>query len=152
MTSLTKWSITYGTLRSAFVTADLDGKTSAAYAFGSGADATFDNTSALDLWCDVILNLGSINPTGSPYVSLWTLLSMDGTNFEDPQSAGAPPAGLMQYTRGVSTGSTAKVAIFRKVLLPPGKSKFLLQNNTGQTLATGGNTLKFWPYSLNQNG
>lgn len=152
MSSLLKYDATYGTLSSAFVTGDLDGKTNGSYAFGSGAAATIDNTTALETLMDVIVNLGSINPSGSPYITLWLLLSLDGTNFEDPSSAGAPPAGLATYSRGVSTGSSAKVTIFRGIILPPGKSKLLFQNNTGQTLATGGNTIKYWPYSYNLNG
>ncbi len=142
----------YGTLTSAFVTADLDAKTTGSYALGSGAGATIDNTTALKLWIDVLINLGSITPTGAAYVTLSTLRSMDGTTFEDPQTAIAPNAGTPTWSQGVSTAAAAKVLIIRQILVPPGKCKLLFGNFTNVTLATGGNTIKYWLSGYQDNG
>lgn len=152
MTNLLKYDSTYGTLLNAFQSTDLNGLAAGSYAFGSGAAAVLDNTTTLDLYVEVRVSLGSINPTGNPTINLWVLLSMDGTAFEDPQAAGAPPAGLAGYSRGVTTGSSAKLAIFRGIVLNPGKSKLLFQNNTGQPLAGSANAIDYWKYTQNLNG
>lgn len=149
---LEKYDATYGTLSSAFVTADLDGLSNASCKFGSGAAATIDNTSGLKLVMDVIVNLGSINPSGAPYFTIALLTSMDGTNFEDPQAAGAALQGTPIYSKGVTTGASAKVAIIRGIVLPPGKSKMMLCNQTGVAFGTGGNTVQYWIYTYNNNG
>jgi hypothetical protein len=153
MANLLKYDATYGTLLSAFVTGDLDAKTNGTYVLGgTGAAAVIDNSTTLDMYLDVRVKLGSINPAAGDYVSLSLLTSMDGgTAYEDPTSGIAPPADVPTYLLYLTTGASAKMRIKRGIILPPGKSKLLFGNKT-VTLATGGNAVDYWIYTNNLNG
>lgn len=113
-----------------------------------------DNSSALDLFMDLSVSLGSITPgSGAPYIGFYLVpLNQDGSSYGDGRfsssAAGPPPS---QYfigsipcvpsTAGVITG------IIRSVLLPPGSFKLIAYNKAGATLASSSNTVKYRTYN-----
>lgn len=139
--------ISYATAQ-LFQSSDLNSLTTGSYAFGSGSGVTsnvFDNTGNLYPEADIQVLLGSFNPSGSPYVVLALLWSIDGTNFPDPQTAVAPIAATPVYSAAVATGSSAKIVTIPRVLLRPLKCKFLFGNVTGATLAASANSITIAP-------
>lgn len=113
----------------------------------TSASAAVDNTAALNLYADFGLMLGSVNPSGAPYLELRLLeLNGDGSTYDDNA------AGACVGTFIVTTGSSAKVATLRRVLLTLGQFKAIVVNRTGVTLAASANTLYYRTYSEQNNG
>lgn len=138
----------YGSSVATFQNSDLASLANGSYVFGSGAGLTsnvYDNTSNLYPEADIHVLLGSITPSGTPFLTLYLLWALDGTNFDDPQTAGAPQAGTPSYTKGVNSGASAKIIVFSRVLLRPGKCKFVIGNNTGVSLAATSNSATMYP-------
>ena len=111
-----------------------------------------DNTTNLDLFADVSVSLGSVTPTGSPFIGLYLYpLNEDGTSYGDGRfgssAAGPPPSAYFVgvipcvATAGVITGT------LRGVVLPPSKFKFVLYNGTGVSLASSSNTIDYKTYN-----
>ena len=138
-----------------FQSSDLNSLTNGSYKFGSGsgvASNVYDNTGNLWPEADILISLGSITPAGSPYVLIAVLWSVDGSNFGDPQSAGAPNAGTDLYTVGADTGASAKLLPIPRIVMRPYKCKFMFGNQTGVTLASSGNSITLTPAGYNLNG
>lgn len=136
---------TYDTIISVMTT-ELNSLASAGYAISAamGADAT-----AQALYGDIETVLASLNPTGTPTIDYWFDKSADGTNYEDPGSAAAPPGTAFVGSAPTTTGSAAKrPGIIPNVPLPPGLFKVIAQNNTNVSLGASGNTTKIRPHNL----
>lgn len=116
-------------------TAALDGDTDGTLTVGS----EIDNATDKYLHAAVELALGSINPAGTPYVEVYVFYALDGTNYED-NSASLSHA--LVATLPVTTGSSAKAVSSRRFEILPFKFKVAVRNKTGQTLATGGNSVQ----------
>ena len=113
----------------------------------TSASSAVDNTTNLNLYADFGLMLGSINPSGAPYLELRLLeLNGDGSTYDD-DSAGATVGSFL-----ITTGSSAKVATLKRVLLAPGQFKAVIVNRTGVSLAGSSNTLYYRTYSEQNNG
>jgi hypothetical protein len=128
------------------VTITLNSVTTDTSAIGTTVIANGTN---LELYMDVSLRLGSINPTGAPYVELHRqALLDDGTTYEDVALSGA----TMIAAAPVTTGSSAKNVSFMPprypLLIPPGSFRLAVVNRTGQTFAGSGNSLNYRLYSL----
>lgn len=133
-----------GVAYTSLVTTGLDSLTDGS---STAASSAVDNTANLNLYADFGLMLGSINPSGAPYLELRLLeLNGDGSTYDD-NSAGAC-VGAFQVT----TGSSAKVATLKRVLLTLGQFKAIVVNRTGVTLAATANTLYYRTYSEQNNG
>lgn len=117
-------------------TAALDGDTDGTLTVGSEVD---NGAGTLYTHGVVEVELGSINPTGTPYVEVYAFYALDGTNYED-NSASLSHA--LVAALPVTTGSSAKAVSSRPFPLMPYKLKIAARNKTGQTLATGGNSVK----------
>lgn len=139
-----------GPLLTSHQSSDLDGLTTGSYALGSGTDWLINNTGErlLELHCELILS--SFTPGTDPHVSLFYRRSNNGTDFEDPPTAVAPPAGMPMVVREIFAGATAKRIIYDPIGLTPGWARLLLGNLSGQTFATGGNSLKYYITSLDR--
>lgn len=112
----------------------------------AAASSAIDNTSNLNLLMDLSIVLGSINPSGTPYIEFRKIeLGGDGTNYDD--STLASWIGRI----GLTTGSSAKYGSLIGVPLTLGQFKLIPINRTGVTLAASGNTLYYRTYSLNNN-
>lgn len=142
MANLAKW----GTVESwqSTLTTPLNSLTTGSTTTLSSAIA---NSSDLYQYMDISLVLGSINPTGSPYLEVHLLgLTGDGTNYADVT------AGSLLTTLRVTTGSTAKYAFANGLWLPFHDFKLAVINQTGQTLNASGNTLYTSRSYTNLNG
>lgn len=116
-----------------------------------------DNSSNLDMFCDVSFSLGSITPSGSPYVSLYLYpLNQDGTTYGDGRfgssAAGPPPQNYYAGFAGLPTATGVQTGVFyipgkNPLIIPPGSFKFVLYNASGVTLAGASNTIKYRTYN-----
>ncbi len=113
-----------------------------------------DNSTALDIFADISISLGSVTPgSGAPFIGFYLYpLNEDGSSYGDGRfgssAAGPPPS---QYyvgsipcvpsTAGVITGT------MRGVVLPPGKFKLVIYNGAGVTLASSSNVVDFRTYN-----
>lgn len=120
----------------------------------SAASGAINNDTNLDMYGDLELNLGALSPTAGGYVSVYIAEAPDGTNYPAPSAADQRlQTNALLCTFAVSTtASTAQRLVARNVLLPPGKFKLYVDNQSGGAMAASGNTLKLLPYNLNLNG
>lgn len=113
----------------------------------SGLSGNIANGTNLALLMDVSLNLGSFNPSGTPYLEIHLCpLSGDGATYADVSSE------TLVATVQVTTGSSAKVALAENIVVPPGDFKIQIKNVTGATLAASANTAYYRLYDYNLNG
>lgn len=116
----------------------------------TAAGTTYDNTQGQTgdgyTLCDIegVFTFGA-NPTANTGITVWLLVSQDGTNFEDTPTAtiglGRAPDVFLPVTSG-QTGTR----VIRRIQAPWGKFKAVAQNTgTGQTLAATANTIKIRP-------
>lgn len=113
-----------------------------------------DNSTALDIFCDISVSLGSITSgSGTPFIAMYIYpLNEDGTSYGDGRfgssAAGPPPA---QYYVGAIPCPASTTAVvtgaIRGIILPAGKFKFLIYNSTGAALATGSNVVDYRTYN-----
>lgn len=118
------------------------------------AATALNNSTALDIFADVSISLGSITPgAGAPYIGFYLYpLNQDGTSYGDGRfgssAAGPPPS---QYFVGAvpCVPSTAGVVtgMVRGIVIPPGQWKFVLYNLAGVTLAGSANTIQARTYN-----
>jgi len=142
MASVGKYNI--DTAFTSFSTTALNSLTTGSLATVSSA---ITNGTGLALLMDISLNLGSFNPSGTPYLEIHLLpLSGDGSTYAD-QSANTLVATLQ-----VTTGSSAKVAVACGIPVQPGDFKLQIKNVTGSTLAASSNTAYYRLYDYNLNG
>lgn len=121
----------------------------------TAASPAYDNSTNLDVYADFFLHLGSISPVAPAYVNVYVLVSIDGgTTF--PSATGSVlrnQASQLFLTIPLdTTGATAQNIVVRNILLPPGKMKFVLDNQAGASMAASGNTLSIATYNVNLNG
>jgi len=113
----------------------------------SSTDIT--NGTGLDLYIDASLVLGSINPSGAPFVELHLVPLMDdGTNLADAAISGA----TMIHALPVTPGSSIKRVLWAPpraaLLIPPGTFRLGIGNRTGVSFAGSGNSLAYRTYKL----
>ena len=112
----------------------------------SAASATIDNTTALELFADWELVLGTQSArTAGCCVTLYITPSLDGTNYADVSAASAESLG----TFVLATGTAAqRVVNVRDTPIPPGLFKVFVVNNSTQAFNASGNTLKYRTHSV----
>lgn len=108
------------------------------------ASSAIDNETDLYEYVEVELALASLNPTGSPYLLLYLVKSVDGTNYEDSNTT---MSHQVVATLPVATGSATKRVCVGNILIPPCKFKLAVQNQTNVTLAAASNTVKYRRYN-----
>lgn len=102
---------------------------------------TAPNANALVMAVEIVL--ASYTPGSTPYLLLWRLDSVDGTNYPDGGASVSPAAGTPVWTRGIQTGTGAKRVVIPPFIIPSMPFKLLIGNRTGAALAASGNTLKY---------
>ena len=107
----------------------------------SAASTELDNATNLDPHAFVEINLGSLNPTGAPYLELYIVKAPDGTNYEEAPIIGGTNRNTLIATIPVPTGTAAKRVISGLILLPPFKVKFYIGNQLNATMAASANTI-----------
>lgn len=142
MASIGKYNI--DTAFTSFATTSLNSLTTGSL---TGVSANIANGTNLALLMDISLNLGSFNPSGTPYLEIHLQpLSGDGSTNADQS------AQTLVATIQVTTGASAKVALAVGIPVPPGDFKLNIKNVTGATLAASANTAYYRLYDYNLNG
>lgn len=106
-----------------------------------------------DTFCDVSISLGSITPTGAPYLGVYIHpLNQDASTYGDGRfgSSAAGPPGNTYFAANISLVAAAQVqtGIARGIILPFGGFKFVFYNASGVALAASANTIKYQTYNL----
>jgi hypothetical protein len=114
------------------------------------SDLQLDNSTNLDVYCDVSIAIASVAVVAPNYVGLYLYpLNADGTTYGDGRfssSAAGPPAS--SYWVGnfiVPAVTAASEGTVRGIIMPPGKFKFVIYNQLGVSMSTG-NTIKYRTY------
>lgn len=110
------------------------------------SSTNIDNPTDRNMILEVELVLGSINPTGAPFVELHVRPRLsDDSTFADVGNA------TRIHSMGVTTGSSVKNLLWAPprylILIRPGISRLAIIPRTGQTLAGSGNHLKHRRYT-----
>lgn len=108
----------------------------------SSTRVTFDNSSNLDLYASVLVNLGSFTSTSGASITLRTYSAQSSDVPDDTGSVGGGDA----YTIPITVGASAKVAVFPMVRLYPESMRLQITNNGGASFASGSNSIKVRPY------
>lgn len=129
------------------LTTELDGLTNGST---SSASSAIDNTTNLDLFMDLELNLGAAGSSRSSgaTVSVYMTASLDASNYPDANSTTAELVAVFP----LDAATTARRLVRRDIPIAPGLFKLFAVNNTGQALNASGNTLKYRTHSINNNG
>lgn len=121
---------------------------------GSEVEGTYDNSTNLDIWCDLILAIQyNAGPpaAGTKVAEIYLLPQVDGTNYPSVTSGGLPQKSLLVAAMEsvVPSTSALEYLIATGIQLFPGNNKFRLSNTSGQTLhASASMFLKIQPYQL----
>jgi hypothetical protein len=111
----------------------------------TNASAMVDNDNASNRYLfgafELVCTFG-VAPTAGKTLDLYLLPSVDGTNFADGASTVAPSESTYVGSFAVRGVTSAQRLVLAYVALPPTDFKALLVNNSGQSLAASGNTLK----------
>jgi hypothetical protein len=110
----------------------------------NGSESAFiayNNSTARDLYATVTVKLGSLNAGAGGSVSL-RIYAGDGTDTPD-RGAGS----FDTYTEGLTTGTSAKVVVFRMVRLYPFPCQMTVVNNAGNSTPASGNEIYITPFN-----
>lgn len=115
----------------------------------TAAGPAIDNSSNLDVygWLEFLGTWGT-NPSANAYIVIYMMPSADGTNYADGSNTVNPGADAAIATIPILASTSAQRKIVGPIMLPPGKLKFIVESQTGQTLAASGNTLTLWTNNL----
>jgi hypothetical protein len=108
---------------------------------GESAFIAYNNSTARDLYAAVTVKLGSLNAVAGGSVTL-RIYAGDGTDTPD-RGAGS----FDTYTEGLTTGTSAKVVVFRMVRLYPFPCQMTVVNNAGNSTPASGNELYVRPFN-----
>jgi hypothetical protein len=121
----------------AIASTSLNALANGSYAIGTSAinNSPTDGTTVSYLKGDLTITLSSAVTTGSgtPYVTVWLLPAVDGTNYPNPPgtTAGAAPSSNIRGTyTGVASTSTTTITV-EGMDLPPYNFYVQVQNNLG---------------------
>ena len=117
------------------------------------SDLRLDNSGNLDIFADFAFVGGSITTAAPNYIGVYLYpLNSDGSTYGDSRfgsSAAGPPAA--NYYAGqivLPVGTQALTGMVRGIIMPPGKFKFLIYNQSGAALAgAGANTILYRTYN-----
>lgn len=112
----------------------------------SAASSAIDNTTALDLFADLEINLATQGSArvASATIYVYMTQALDGTNYGDTNEVTAEVIAAFIF----DAATTARRATLKDVPIPPGLFKLFVRNVTGQALAASGNTLKYRLHSV----
>lgn len=130
---------TFSQLRNSLDTAvagtSMNALANAGFALGAAIDnrETSGSVIAYDMGdLTITLSSGVTAGAGSPYITVWILPAIDGTNYPTPPgaSAAAAPLGL-SYSFPMVASVTTSTIICPNIPLPPNLFKVQIQNNLG---------------------
>lgn len=103
---------------------------------------THDNSSNLDLYASVLVNLGSFTSTTGASITLRVYSAQSSDVPDDTGSVG----GGDTYTQPITVGASAKVVVFPMVRLYPESLRLQITNSAGAAFAGSSNSIKVRPY------
>ena len=140
MPNAIKWEAA-STSRGNVITTDLNSLGNGSY---SAAGTEIDNSTNLDQWGSLLINLASLNPTSGAYLQLYLVPCTDGTNYDDAPSSTNPAWDKIIAQVSLATGSATKRVSTPWFRLPPTKFKFVLLNGAGVSFPASGNTVALY--------
>lgn len=113
----------------------------------TAASATIDNTTNLDLYHDLTLNVAAqaANRTAGASIVVYLIMALDGTTFDATNETTAEVVAVFPLD---GSQSAARQLTRRDIPIPPGLFKYFVRNITGQTLAASGNILEYRAHSV----
>ena len=128
-------------------------RTLVSLAAGEYTDASdaIDNSTNLYLLADweLVVDFDTTAPTDGGTFALYLIPSVDDTNYADWVGDGTvnEPTNEVNYVGSftVSDILTSQRLVLMDVVMPPGKFKVGIRNNTSQPLTSGAHTLKWRP-------
>jgi hypothetical protein len=132
--SIAKWAAP-STRSSNFASTTLNSLANAA----ESTAVTYDNSTNRDLYGTITVKLGSITPSAGGSITVRITLN-DGTDTADR-------IGGDLYTIPLTSGASAKVAVFNMIRLYPYSMRISVVNNAGVSLAASGNELYIRPWN-----
>ena len=134
MATVTFSQVLNGSLDTAVAGATMNALANAAYALGAAINntPTAGTTVSYDLG-DLTITLSSAVTAGTaPYITVWVLPAVDGTNYPTPPggSGAAAPLSLSFTFQLVASVSTSTI-VCPNIPIPPYNFKFMVQNNLG---------------------
>ena len=119
------------------------------------------NQSAQDIFMDISYALAISSNTiaaGANFAFWLYALNQDGTHYGDNQlTAGSPAALTPAFPPCAVVGipavatTTNMYGFAQQIIIPPGTFRVAMQNNSGFTLTSGTQTVKYRTYNLNLN-
>ncbi len=111
-----------------------------------------DNSSSKYAMADFYLDLASVAYTAEGTINLYILPTVDGTNYPTwtGNTATAQDENEQYHVGSMTTPDATSVfdGVVRNVVLPVGKFKVAVKNDSGVTLGSSGNTLYYRPHSV----
>jgi len=143
MTNPVHWQ-NYPAAASLYLSAQLDGLADGANKLGG----VIDNTSNGDMYMDAELYIATQPGARSAgaFVALYILASVDNVNYCYGTDAVDPPSSALVCNLDFDAVATARLHTKKHILLPAGRFKMLVINETGQAFAAANNTLKYKVY------
>jgi len=124
-----------------------------------GAELTsgeIDNTSALDLWGDLILAVSwaTAPSAGVTAFEVYLVPAVDSTNYPSNGADGLPQKALLVGTLESRLPATAALEYLalRRIVLPPLKFKILISNTSAQAVANDDDVTMFCKLQRYQMG
>lgn len=111
----------------------------------TSAFVTYDNSTNLDLYANVEVDLGSFTSTTGASVSL-IVFATANAGGSVPDATGSVGGGDV-YTAPITVGASAKIVIFPMVRLYPFSMRLAVINNGGAAFAAASNQIKVQPFN-----
>ena len=117
------------------------------------SDISITNGTALDIFADISIALGSAAFVAPNYIGIYLYpLNKDGSTYGDGRfgtsAAGPPPSTYFVGAIGIVAATQAQEGSLTRIILPPGTFKFVLHNGGGVALAgSSGNTCQYRTYN-----
>lgn len=136
----------------AFNAADINSLAANSSVLSSVADIPNDTNA--DIYCDLSIALGSITPVAPNSLAFFIYpLNQDGTTYGDSaltpgtKTATTPASQNWVGTIQVPAAVGAWTGYYPRIILPPGKFRFAVQNLLGVTMSGGSNVIKYITYN-----
>lgn len=116
------------------------------------SDLQIDNSTSQDIFADLSIALASAAFVAPNFIGVYRYpLNKDNTTYGDGRfgtSAAGPPS-FTYYVGsiGIVAATQAQVGTLERIVLRPGKFKFVLHNQGGVAWAASGNTCQFQTYN-----
>lgn len=164
MTSRTAWTAGNGvglTWTTLINSADMASMTNGQSVLSSVADIA--NGTNLDMFMDISASLVIASSTivAGANLAFWLYaLNQDGTTYGDGQltagtAASKTPANVQNLIGPMglvaAASQTALIGLLQQIIIPPGSFRVAIQNNSGFSLTSGTQTVKYRTYNLNLN-